>query len=373
MRRVTNGTHEDADHVPSLVEVLVVDDSMTDAAAVRLLLQDTARCTDARSLAEAVALLDGPVTFDAVLCDLTMSDATMLEAPRRLLAHPRCPTLVVISSNEDVGVADDAMQIGVADYLIKSHLTAPDLLVRTLTLAMRRGEVARQRRAQMDRLRDTNRRLAEAAQATAHDLRNPLAALKGFAERLEEGPLDVTTQQRVGQAMAASTARLLTMVEEMLAQVDGHERSPVALGEVVAWAVDALRPDLVRTDGAVEVAALPTVTSDPVALRQVVLNLLSNAIRYRRPDRAPRVAVSAATTGEAVLVTVADNGIGVPVGRRERIFSRGVGSDHPDSTGLGLAAVAANMARMEGWVEAHDSPLGGLAVTFSLPLRPEPT
>jgi signal transduction histidine kinase len=155
---------------------------------------------------------------------------------------------------------------------------------------------------------------------------------------------------------------------------------PVQLREVIAEVVDSYRPQLEELGAQVEfappaigpdgtAARLPAVRADASALRQVLMNLLDNALKYC--DGPPRVRISATADGDRVRLTVADSGIGMDEATRRRVFEKFFRGDDPAvqrhrGTGLGLAIVADIVAAHGGEVTVESAP--GLGTTFIVTL-----
>jgi two-component system OmpR family sensor kinase len=244
-------------------------------------------------------------------------------------------------------------------------------LGRSLNVMLGRIEEAfAQRQASEDRLR---RFLADAS----HELRTPLTSIRGYAELFRRGadrrPDDLAKSMR---RIEDEAARMGVMVEELLllAHVDQGrplDRQPVDLSPLAADAVDdarAANPDRdieLVADGSVPVLA------DRARVQQVLVNLVTNAVRHTPPEAHVSVGV-AARDGWAVL-EVADTGPGLPPGDEGRVFEpffRGDPARQRDTggSGLGLAIVAAIAAAHDGVVAAGNRPGGGAVFTVSLPL-----
>jgi signal transduction histidine kinase len=127
-----------------------------------------------------------------------------------------------------------------------------------------------------------------------------------------------------------------------------------------------------ETGATIQVASLPTVMGNERELIGVFANLMSNALKYRDPSRAPVVRVSAKRVGEEYLMRVADNGIGIAPDYHLRIFElfRRLGPrDDGAGTGLGLAICARTVVQHGGriWVESEEGQ--GATFLFTLPAR----
>lgn len=225
-----------------------------------------------------------------------------------------------------------------------------------------------ERRASEERLR---RFLADAS----HELRTPLASIRGYAELFRTGPArDEANTEKAMQRIEDEAARMGVLVEDLLTlarleEVRDRVRSPVDLGAIARDAVDDARA--VAPDRAISVEAAPgRVAGDADQLRQVVANLMRNALIHTPAGTPVEVAVESA---EADLVlTVRDHGPGLPPGSEETLFERfwrsegGRRRGH-GGAGLGLAIVAGIVEAHGGRVEAANAPGGGAIFTVRLP------
>jgi len=115
---------------------------------------------------------------------------------------------------------------------------------------------------------------------------------------------------------------------------------------------------------------LPSVQADPVLVRQLIDNLVGNAIKYTAPEVVPALRITAGLDEAMVTVRIVDNGIGIPEGQHDAIF----GNFHRAhlnggfvGTGLGLAICKRILERHGGTISATDNPAGGSCFTFTLP------
>jgi signal transduction histidine kinase len=118
------------------------------------------------------------------------------------------------------------------------------------------------------------------------------------------------------------------------------------------------------------VGPMPTVLADPTQMHQLFLNLVGNAVKFRRPGVPPHVRVTASPLGDCHEVTVSDNGIGIAPQHRARVlevFRRLHGREEYEGTGIGLSIVARIVERHGGQLEVGDGVDGGAAFTFTLP------
>jgi light-regulated signal transduction histidine kinase (bacteriophytochrome) len=140
--------------------------------------------------------------------------------------------------------------------------------------------------------------------------------------------------------------------------------------ELVRAAIDNLSAAIGEAKAEIEVGAnLPTLLGNPVQLTRVFQNLIGNAIKYRAPERAPKVSVSVAQFGKEWVFSISDNGIGIEPQHFERIFGvfqRLHSRDQYEGTGIGLAVVKRIIEQHGGriWVESE----AGKGSTFKFTL-----
>ena len=217
---------------------------------------------------------------------------------------------------------------------------------------------------------EENRRLSllgEMSAVLAHEIRNPLASLKGnaqlLAERLEPG----TPDRRRADRVVAEAARLEALTTDLLdfARSGPLDVQPVDPVELVRAAADEVGAGAIGIDarGAPERWHL-----DPTRFRQVLTNLLRNAWQASPPDRPP-IARVAREHGELV-ITIRDYGPGLPAQDRDRIFDPFF-TTRTNGTGLGLPVARRIVELHGGRITADDAPDGGAVFSVRLPERSE--
>ena len=225
-----------------------------------------------------------------------------------------------------------------------------------------------------DDLRRSNEHLTHFAGQVSHDLRTPLTAILVNAELLATEPLvetDADVSQMVG-AVSDAGRRMDAMIEEMLtfAQESGRLRSvETDLTDVVGLVLADVAPLVRRDDVDVRVGDLPRVTADPDLLYSVVLNLVTNAIKFARPDIRLVVSITADRLAEHWRIHVTDNGIGVARARQDAMFDLFARVD-PNASGHGIGlATARRIVEAHGGSIGMKSPAaGGTTVWFDLPV-----
>lgn len=350
------------------LQILVVEDSPTQSARACMALETAGMiAVPVMTVAAAIEALAGS-SFDAILLDLILPDAAELEAVLKLREVAPSIPIVVQTSIEDEALAIRALQHGAEDYLTKGHLDPNVALARTVRFAIERART----RAELERLTHTlqsaNAELAllnaqkdRFLGIAAHDLRNPLGVVLGYSDLLLSGPageLD-EDQRHIVSTIRSSAEYMLGLVHDLLdfttiqAQGIRLERSDTDLSALVNDTVLLQRFVAARKQIGIELAPLPLLAPmslDARKVRQVLENLVSNAVKFSHPGS--RVLVSVAATDDDVTISVEDSGVGIAPEEMDRLFrpfsktsARGTRGER--STGLGLT-IAHNIVQAHG-------------------------
>jgi signal transduction histidine kinase len=270
------------------------------------------------------------------------------------------------------------------------HVAASTVALRLAlltALALMANFVSRELRRLLDAQHDVTRRLQELddlrsdfLSTVQHELRTPLAAIKGFASTLTnhwERMHDEMRGDLLGR-IGTNAGELDALISQLLdfSMADrGYLRiEPTAcdVGSVVSEAIDRVDGVLAGHEVNVAVPQDLIALADPACCFRILENLLSNAARFS--EAGTRINVWARETQGRVLVAVQDEGIGVPAGEAQRIFERFYRIDRGESssnggTGIGLAVVRQLVEAQGGevWVESADG--GGSTFLFTLPLK----
>jgi signal transduction histidine kinase len=211
----------------------------------------------------------------------------------------------------------------------------------------------------------------------AHELRTPLTVIRGNLEGALEGvlPLSSETLLPVHQ-QAILLSRLVEDLRELALAESGQlvlEREPVDIRALAESVLAALRPQAAprEIDLVADIElALPVAWADPSRVRQILLNLLANALRHT--PKGGRVVVSARTEGALIRIAVQDSGLGIPPEELPHVFERFYRGDpsrarETGGSGLGLAIVKHLVLLHGGEVWAVTGPPGGARLEFTLP------
>ena len=218
----------------------------------------------------------------------------------------------------------------------------------------------------------------------SHELKTPLASIKGYAETLLDGALEDRSHAKgFVEIILRQADHLEKLINDLLdlARIEAGKMEilpiPLLVQQVIPEILEAIRPVWEPKPLRVETdlpPSLPPVLADPGALRQILSNLLDNAIKFTPPGG--QVSVRGSLQGDHLQVEVRDSGAGISSSDLPRIFERFYRADvslprTPASTGLGLAIVKHLVIAQGGqvWAESH---LGaGSAFFFTLPLAAE--
>jgi light-regulated signal transduction histidine kinase (bacteriophytochrome) len=234
-------------------------------------------------------------------------------------------------------------------------------------------DVSERKRAEQD-LRRTNAELERFAYVASHDLSEPLRVIAGFSEliaRRYRGQLDEEADRLIG-FMIAGVERMQALIDDLLAYSRAG-RAPlhavdVDAAELVEDVLAELAVQIAEHGTIVEVGPLPTVCAEPIQLRQVFQNLVSNAVKFTTGE-GPRVSISASRGPSCWSFAVQDNGPGIDPRQVERIFEifqRLHGRSTP-GTGIGLAIAKLVVERHGGVIDVEPAPGGGSVFRFTVP------
>ncbi|HEY4058580.1 MAG TPA: ATP-binding protein, partial [Kofleriaceae bacterium] len=244
----------------------------------------------------------------------------------------------------------------------------------TAAIAMDNARMFGEARDLITALEKSNAELDQFAYVASHDLKAPLRGIANLSQWIEDDMgdrLDEQTREHL-HLMRGRVVRLENLIGGILAYSRaGRERDPkpasVNLPEVVQEVWELLAPP---ANAKLVVGELPKITGVRVQVQQVLMNLVSNALKYNR-ERELTIEITARRDGERWIFGVLDNGVGIPPEFHERIwglFQTLERRDKVESTGIGLSVVRKIVESNRGtaWIESR--PTGGAAFYFSWPV-----
>lgn len=385
--------------------ILLVEDDEDDAKRIHRMLREGRRRYDIVNCdtgEAALQLIREPRHFDCVLLDYHLPDMDGLAFMRALRGTP--VAVSVLTGNDDDDLAAQMIEAGAEDYLLKDGIIA-HALTRSIENVIEKFEIRRQLEAQRaaaelrnhrleltrDELQVKVTELAEATQARdrfmammSHEMRTPLNAILGYTELLEleiDGGLS-DGQRRQLERIRVGSRHLLDLINDVLdlarADADKLELDVRAVDvtavfdEVHALLENQARQRNLEFHVADTPADLPPVLADLQRLRQIVMNLVSNAIKFTE-NGSVRVGVEADRTARTIKVSVSDTGIGMSADVVSHAFEEFFQGDNAltrrrGGSGLGLA-ISRRLARaMFGDIEVTSETGRGSTFTLTLPM-----
>jgi len=357
------------------VNILMVDDSPDKLLAMESVLADLGpNLVKASSGEEALRLLlKGE--FALILLDVNMPGISGFETAqliRKRKSLERIPIIFVTALSTTDADIFKGYSFGAVDYILTPII--PEILKTKVGVFVDLWNQRRELISQAEELKTLNLDLETRAQqlsaanreletfcyTVAHDLRAPLRAMEGLTTLLLEDyaeKLD-TAAHDFGQRIRSSASRMDQMIQELLAYsrltLVEFQSQPVRLSRAIKDALAQLAWDLEKKEAVIDFKRSNFQVHGHYAMVvQVFVNLISNALKFVRPEEKPVIKISDEKRGEMVRVWVEDNGIGIASEHQNRIFrifERLHGRESYTGTGIGLAIVEKAAQRMNGRV-----------------------
>ena len=377
-----------------LARLLVVDDESAQVIALcRTLAAEGYATTGAGSGPEALCALrtaapDRATAFDVLVTDLMMPDMDGIALLRA--AQDIDPDLVglVMTGHGTVDTAVAAMKSGALDYILKPFNLRTIIPVLSRALAVRRLRLENtallqrlaNRTTELEaanrELQRANKELEAFTYSVSHDLRQPLNGMIGFTELLvgeKPGPLNDRQKEFLGNIRRAGQ-QLLRLTDELLnfsrLGQQPLERETVNVGTMVREILDQLRDAEPHRNVELRVSALPDARADSALVRQVLVNLLSNAFKFTRRVPDPVIEVDGRQQAGECTYTIRDNGAGFDMRNAQRLFAifHRLHSERDfEGNGVGLSIAQRIVERHGGRIWAEAAVGQGAKFTFTLP------
>lgn len=244
---------------------------------------------------------------------------------------------------------------------VEISLSPFDFAERSGAIAVVR-DVTEQRRLTTE-LKRSNEELEQFAYVASHDLQEPLRMVSGYSQLLKRryaDQLDAEAQEFLDFAVGG-VKHMQSLIQDLLAfsrlSTHGKPFAHVDLSDVMEQVKTNLQVTIQEAAARIDVGALPTVRGDRTQLIQLLQNLTSNALKFRRLDASPRLRLAAIRDGAFWQLSLSDNGIGIEPEYRERIFvifQRLHTRETYPGTGIGLAICKKVVERHGGriWIES---------------------
>ncbi|TWT98354.1 sensor histidine kinase [Stieleria varia] len=363
------------------LRVLLVEDNETHAHLVRRHLQKAQLSTiDVQRVGTLRDAIDAIHTdkYDAVLLDLSLPDSDITETLGRFIDTTPNAAIIVLTSLNDLDFASKLVLQGADDFLVKSDIDS-QVLVRSIRYAIERRKNKVQLAQYANQLEKRNEELKTFAHTVAHEVRSPLNIVSCCLTLIDEdhhdalGPDSVEAIADAKEAIVGMTELVTDLLEYSQVENTPSELCSVDMNVAFQEAISTLKHEVIDASATVDCATLPTVNGNPIRLRQLLRNLLSNALKYRDPHRNPQINVAVREQESSWEFSVSDNGLGMSPQSTQQVFApfvRAHESTGIPGTGIGLSfcqrVVEGHGGRI--WVESAEG--SGSRFCFTLP-RPK--
>jgi PAS domain S-box-containing protein len=258
-------------------------------------------------------------------------------------------------------------------------------------IALAQAQLLEQETRQSQELARSNAELQQFASIASHDLQEPLRKIQAFGDRLKTKCNEALTEQGRDylDRMQNAAGRMQTLIDDllMLSRITTKAQPfvPVDLAQVIQEVLSDLEVRIDETKGQVEVGSLPTIEADSLQMRQLLQNLIGNALKFHPKTEPPKVRIFSQLlndeeqqpTGNSITPThcqivVEDNGIGFDEKYLDRIFNvfqRLQGRSEYEGTGMGLAICRKIAERHGGSLTAESTPGQGAKFIVTLPIK----
>ena len=366
------------------MRALLVEDNPADARLIREALRESQAAELTLVVVERLAdalLAVAAAPPDVALLDLTLPDASGVEAVRRMHAAAPALPIVVLTGIDDDAIALQAMKEGAQDYLVKGRADG-NLLSRSIRYAIERKRAEEDARRLL--LEHTARveaeKIARAREemlsVVSHDLRNPLTVISFASRALRRQELDLSGRVRnldkLDRAVSAMTRLIgdlldVTRIDSGQLVINPAELEPAELlGAASEAHLTIAEEKSIVVESRVETGCA-LVRADRERVLQVFSNLLGNAIKFTPEGGA--IFLRADPGAGLVRFSVLDTGPGIRADDRERVFDRfwRTSRENAQGTGLGLAIAKGIVEAHGGSIWVEPAPSGGAAFVFTLP------
>jgi PAS domain S-box-containing protein len=268
-----------------------------------------------------------------------------------------------------------------ASHFSEAEYAFVDLMAQWVSINLERQQARDELSIYAQSLEKSNRELQDFAYIASHDLQEPLRKIQAFGSRVSDKYQDVLDERGrlyVDQ-MRDAASRMQQLIEDLLSysriNTKGSEFRKCDLNKVLSDVLSDLEIRVEQSEAIVETCDLPIIEADIVQMRQLFQNLISNALKFKRPDIPTRVTIHckqfSSEAGPMLEIALSDNGIGFDEIYAERIFGifqRLHGKQEYEGTGVGLAICRKIVEKHQGVIVAKGVPNVGASFIFSLPI-----
>ncbi|HEX3799946.1 MAG TPA: response regulator [Verrucomicrobiae bacterium] len=361
--------------------LLIVDDEVAQMKALCNTLKDQGFNTTGFASSKAALAHLREQKFDLLLTDMMMPEMDGITLLRSALELDPSLIVIIMTGEGTISTAVESMKSGAFDYMLKPFKLSVLLPVVARALAVRQ---LRARNAELEAsvrqhtldLEAANKELESFSYSVSHDLRSPLRHIEGFAKLLKLNHADQLPEeaQEFIERITYSTGRMGILIDDLL-KFSRLGRQHLSRGDVnvsalVAEVLEELKKDQGDRPLDIRVGPLPNCSGDWSLLRQVYINLLSNAFKFTRGKNPAVIEVGFEEKAGERIYFVRDNGAGFDMKDAQKlfgVFQRLHAQTEFDGTGVGLSIVQRIIQRHGGRIWADAAPGEGATFHFTIP------
>lgn len=318
--------------------------------------------------------------FDCCLVDYNLPDGDGTTFIKQILAEektdPSIPlAIIMVTGQGSEELAVEAMKLGIDDYITKKSISE-GMLVQPLMNAIERAHLTARLQFYQDELKRSNAELSDFAHTASHDLKSPLRRISMYCDMLSEDAKDRLNEKEIQavERMRLNAKRMQDLVDNLLTyslvRSDKEEKAMTNIRSIIQDILSEIEPQIEELGAEITYPNPPEMYVYPFRIQQLFSNLISNALKYCKPDIPPVIDIMCEDKGDEYLFKVKDNGIGIPedfLGDIFTDFKRLHSQEQIEGTGLGLAIVQKIVEKHNGriWLKSEEGV--GSTFYFTLP------
>jgi signal transduction histidine kinase len=367
--------------MPEQMNILLVEDNPGDARLIQEMVRqfETSKVVmEHKSSLKDVEQTDATPHRDVILLDLSLPDASGMELLKKVKEKFSTIPIIILTGLNDVDMVRNAAGEGVQDYLVKSTIDAT-LLERAVLYATWRSKYFDQRMEMETALREkrklqeindrlshtlqqlekSKKRLEEFAYVATHNLRAPMVNLSSLVELYEaSGNKDGEIFEKIHFTANQMNSTLNDLISLVLVNRPATEKSEIRFDELVKTISASISEQLEGVSVRTDFSKAPVLVYPYSHAQSIIQNLLTNAVKYREPDRPLELEIKTFPSGEYICLSVSDNGIGIDLEKYGDKLFKAFQRLHVDGRGkgLGLYIIRSQLESLGGKVEVKSEP-----------------
>ncbi|OGQ34982.1 MAG: hypothetical protein A3F16_07580 [Deltaproteobacteria bacterium RIFCSPHIGHO2_12_FULL_43_9] len=302
--------------------------------------------------------------FDLIVLDLSLPDGFGLDLFKEIKEVSGKAAIVLFSGTvEEKAAAIEALDIGAQDYLSKDE-TNQAVFIKSIRYAIERNKL-------IQSLNRKNKELDAFSHMVSHDLKNPFTAIKATVDTLKEAASIQKVKEVVDNRVRGMSQKIDALLQFASCDKDISNKEEIDLSICLENALKNLNADIGREKAIIHREPLPHAFVSSLLVELLFQNLISNAIKFKKPNTSPEIFISSRADGDFVVVSVKDNGVGIAEDENKNeifgLFNRAKNSQGIPGSGIGLATCRKIVESHGGkiWVESDSKQ--GTTFYFSLP------